>query len=66
MPQTRGLLSRSVLIITVILFLLPWSTDAKAQTDLSPELRGKIDKLATDALARSGVPSASIAVAMGA
>ncbi len=38
------------------------ASGANAQTDLAPELRGKIDKLATDVLARSGVPSASIAI----
>ncbi len=38
------------------------SLSASAQTQLSPELRQKIDKLATDALAKSGVPSASVAV----
>src|SRR5689334_22823529 len=59
MPEARGLLFRFVLIIAVILLSLPF---ANAQTDLSPELREKIDKLATDALASSGVPSASIAV----
>jgi CubicO group peptidase (beta-lactamase class C family) len=53
------LLSRFVLVIAVIMLSL--SFDARAQ-DLSPELRGKIDKLANDALAHSGVPSASIAV----
>src|ERR1043165_8770868 len=58
MPEARGL-SRFVLIIAVILFSLSF---ANAQSDLSPELRGKIDKRATDALAKSGVPSASIAV----
>ena len=35
---------------------------ASAQAQLSPETQQKIDKLATDALAKSGVPSASIAV----
>jgi len=59
MPETRGSLTRLVLIIAIILLLLPLVANAQ---DLSPELRGKIDKLATDALARSGVPSASIAV----
>src|ERR1043166_2032206 len=58
MPEARGLLSRFVFIIALIVLSLP---GANAQ-DLSPELRGKIDKLATDALAKSGVPSASIAV----
>jgi len=62
MPEARGLLSRFLLIIAVILLSLPLGTDANAQADLSPELRSKIDKLATDALAQSGVPSASIAV----
>jgi len=33
-----------------------------AQTQLSSDLRSQIDKLATDALAKSGVPSASVAV----
>ena len=59
MPEARGLLFRFVLIIAVILLSLPF---ANAQTDLSPELREKIDKLANDALTSSGVPSASIAV----
>jgi len=35
---------------------------SNAQTQLSSELRSQIDKLATDALAKSGVPSASVAV----
>ena len=58
MPVARGLPSRLVLLIVVSLLSL---TLANAQ-ELSPELRGKIDKLANDALAKSGVPSASIAV----
>src|SRR5215813_2700753 len=61
MPAARGLFSRFVLIIAVLLSLT-FATEANAQADLSPEVRSKIDKLATDALARSGVPSASIAV----
>src|SRR5437764_3165537 len=35
---------------------------ATAQTQLSAELREKIDKLAAEALAKGGVPSASLAV----
>src|SRR5262245_36215495 len=58
MPEARGL-SRLLLII---LLLLPLATNTRAQAELSPEIRARIDKLATDALARSGVPSASIAV----
>src|ERR1043165_4775675 len=62
MPEARSLLSRLVLTIAVILLSLSFNTNTSAQAELSPELRGKIDKLATDALAKSGVPSASIAV----
>ncbi|MDT5123943.1 MAG: D-alanyl-D-alanine carboxypeptidase [Acidobacteriota bacterium] len=35
---------------------------ANAQTQLPSEMQEKIDKLATDALARTGVPSASVAI----
>lgn len=59
MREARGFLPHFLIIAVIILSL---SFDATAQTDLSPELRGKIDKLANDALAKSGVPSASIAV----
>ncbi len=45
-----------------ILFLVSLSLSASAQDQLSPEIREKIDKLATDVLARTGVPSASVAV----
>ncbi|HEX5603070.1 MAG TPA: serine hydrolase domain-containing protein, partial [Pyrinomonadaceae bacterium] len=57
MPEARGLFSRLLLIIVVILF----GIQANAQ-ELSPELRSKIDKLANDALTQTGVPGASIAV----
>jgi CubicO group peptidase (beta-lactamase class C family) len=60
MPEAHGSLSRFVLIVAVILFSL--GAHVNAQTDLSPELRSRIDKLANDALLASGVPSASIAV----
>ena len=49
-----------LLALPVTLFLAPFL--ASAQTQLSPELREKIDKLANDSLAKSGVPSASVAV----
>src|ERR1051325_9214254 len=58
MPEARSLLSRFVLILAVILLPIV----AHAQSDLSSELRSKIDSLANDALAESGVPSASVAV----
>ena len=60
MPLFRRSLSRFEFIAFVL--LLVFATHANAQTDLSPELRGRIDKLATDVLAQSGVPSASVAV----
>src|SRR5262245_1395932 len=62
MPDARGLLSRLALIIAVVMLSLPV---VNAQPDLSPELRSKIDKVAADALAGSGVPSASIAIVRG-
>jgi CubicO group peptidase (beta-lactamase class C family) len=37
-------------------------TKAAAQTQLPAEIQQKIDKVATDALAKTGVPSASVAV----
>jgi D-alanyl-D-alanine carboxypeptidase len=58
MPAARRLCSRFSIIVVLILA----SSIAYAQGDLSPELRSKIDKLASDSLAQSGVPSASIAV----
>lgn len=59
MPEAPALFSRVVIIAVLLLSSISL---ASAQSDLSPEVRDKIDKLATDALARSGVPSASIAV----
>ena len=54
---------RLLLHVPAILVLLTLTSfSASAQTQLSPELRQKIDKLANDALAKSGVPSASVAV----
>src|SRR3989442_400597 len=38
------------------------SLSVAAQTQLSAELREKIEKLVTDTLAKSGVPSASVAI----
>src|ERR1041385_3128345 len=62
MPQVRGSFSRFIPIIALVLLSLVSATNAIAQADASPELRERIDKLATDVLASSGVPSASIAV----
>jgi CubicO group peptidase (beta-lactamase class C family) len=44
----------------IILAFVTFSTNA--QTQLSPDLIEKIDKVATDTLARTGVPSASVAI----
>ncbi|HKQ07377.1 MAG TPA: serine hydrolase domain-containing protein [Blastocatellia bacterium] len=48
--------------LTFVLVLTLANLTATAQTPLSAELREKIDKLAAEALAKGGVPSASIAV----
>ena len=48
----------AVLLLTLSLL----STTSFAQSELSSEVRTTIDKLSSDALARTGVPSASIAV----
>ena len=45
-----------------IVFLTFVTLNATAQVPLSAELQGKIDKLATDRLAKTGVPSASVVV----
>jgi len=49
-----------------LLFVLPIllfsASPARPQSTLSPELQQKIDTLASDALSKSGVPSASLAV----
>jgi D-alanyl-D-alanine carboxypeptidase len=47
-----------------IALILAFPVVATAQTQLSPELRDKIDKVAATALANTGVPSASVAVVM--
>ncbi len=51
----------SLHIVSVVICLL-FVNSAIAQTQLSAETIAKIDKLASDALASTGVPSASIAV----
>jgi CubicO group peptidase (beta-lactamase class C family) len=48
--------------LTLILFVASISLVARAQTQLPADLIEKIDKVATDTLARTGVPSASIAI----
>jgi CubicO group peptidase (beta-lactamase class C family) len=46
----------------VVILLITASINASAQSQLSPDLIEKIDKVANDALARTGVPSASVAI----
>jgi len=56
MPSNRHLF----LSLTIVLFL--FVQPAHPQSPLTPDLQQKIDALAADALSKSGVPSASIAV----
>jgi D-alanyl-D-alanine carboxypeptidase len=51
-----------VLVIAAAVTATQTSATAQAQAQLSPELVARIDKLATESLAASGVPSASVAV----
>jgi D-alanyl-D-alanine carboxypeptidase len=46
----------------LVLLLVACFAKANAQTQLPTEMQQKIDKVATDALAKTGVPSASVAV----
>src|ERR1700750_336974 len=66
MTDARSRHYRLTLILALTFQLLATATlfgsTAYAQAELSSELRGKIDKLATDSLTGSGVPSASIAI----
>src|SRR6266853_6890694 len=48
--------------LTAIVILSVITFTANAQTQLPSEMQEKIDKLATDALAKTGVPSASVAI----
>lgn len=48
--------------ITLLIILTLAAVPLTAQSQLSPDLITQIDKIATDALASSGVPSASVAV----
>jgi CubicO group peptidase (beta-lactamase class C family) len=60
--KMRRFATLSLFLIVLALLVLDPEPQAKAQGQLSPEMQQKIDKVATDALAKSGVPSASIAV----
>ncbi len=53
---------RSLSGLAILTCLVLWSLTASGQTELSPDLRDKIDKIVAETLARSGVPSASIAI----
>ena len=58
MHKFRFLVHSFVAVIILALVVI----SANAQTQLSPDLIEKIDKVATDTLARTGVPSASVAI----
>src|SRR5262245_29899243 len=53
---------RRILNFLAILTACAFASSVSAQTQLPPDLTEKIDKIATDTLARTGVPSASIAI----
>ena len=59
-----NLVFRQYLVICVSLVLLTLLSPALAQTDLTSELRGKIDDIVNKTLSTTGVPSASLAVVM--
>src|SRR2546423_9007348 len=61
MLRSRFLIASAVAFIFIGLA----TSEANAQALLPPDVIEKIDKLATDTLARTGVPSASIAVVKG-
>src|SRR5438105_2991697 len=56
--RPKGLITSVFVLSFVVLATL----SAHAQTQLSADLTDKIDKVATDTLVRTGVPSASIAI----
>ena len=53
---------RFVRLLSAFLFVIGLTSTTVFGQQLSPELREKIDKLAASSLAKSGVPSASVAV----
>ena len=58
----RPYLLKSFAVAVVLAFvIIPASAQDRA-TELSSDLQQKIDKLAADTLARTGVPSASVAM----
>jgi D-alanyl-D-alanine carboxypeptidase len=54
--------SISVRVAFLVAVLVISIMDARAQNSLSPDLTAKIDKIAADSLAATGVPSASVVV----
>jgi len=57
----RRLMLRSALPVTTLILAFS-CPNANAQAQLSLEMQQKIDKVAHDALAKTGVPSASVAI----
>lgn len=52
----------SAIVFVVLTLVSAITAGAQSQPGLSPDLKEKIDKLATDTLAKTGVPSASVAI----
>lgn len=64
MLSFHRILRSSSVLLSLALFALPMLCAAQTQSTLSPELRARIDDAAREALARSGAPSASIAIVL--
>ncbi len=58
--MNRSSFSKHIIAVVISLFFI--SLGAAAQTKLSADMIAKIDKIAADALANTGVPSASVAI----
>lgn len=62
MHRNRFSLFRFSSVLLLLVATAHTITTAQQRVELSPELKAKIDKLAVDTLAKSGVPSASLAI----
>src|SRR5262245_7150680 len=60
--NSRRTMRRINLLCCAVIIIVTTACQVLAQAQLPQEMRDRIDKVATDALAKTGVPSASIAV----
>src|SRR5262249_8148119 len=60
--NSRRTMRRINLLCCAVIIIVTPACQVLAQAQLPQEMRDRIDKVATDALAKTGVPSASIAV----